>query len=316
MTEYQNGIMVSIRCTVYNHAKYLRQCLDGIISQKTDFRFEAIVHDDASTDGSREIIQEYANNYPDIIKPIFQKENQYSKDISIVRKAVTNQCRGKYIAWCEGDDYWIDPYKLQKQVDILESNSSIGLVYGKAKQFIENKSKFKKNAFGAYASSAKDLILSNTISTPTVAVRADIYQQYLSENDIQNQKWLMGDYPLWIYIAIYSDLYFINEELAVYRILQESACHSQNREKLEKFYKSALEMKKFFNRKYKIIDDSIIDNQYLELMLLNATAFGDDDEVLRLYSHIKNPQPIVKKFYILAKFHILFLYHLYKKVLS
>ncbi len=116
--------LVSIRCTVYNHEPFLRQCLDGFVMQKTTFPFEAIVHDDASTDGSAAIIREYAEKYPHIIKPIYETENQYHKGdgtfTRIIRGAV--HPKAKYIAICEGDDYWIDPLKLQRQVDFLESH--------------------------------------------------------------------------------------------------------------------------------------------------------------------------------------------------
>lgn len=116
--------LVSIRCLVYNHEPYLRQCLDGFVMQQTNFPFEAIVHDDASTDGSAAIIREYAEKYPDIIKPIYETENQYSKhDGSIARiMDAAIHPNSKYIAFCEGDDYWTDPNKLQIQVDFLESH--------------------------------------------------------------------------------------------------------------------------------------------------------------------------------------------------
>lgn len=114
--------LVSIRCLVYNHEPYLRQCLDGFVMQRTNFPFEAIVHDDASTDRSAEIIREYADKYPDIIKPIFETENQYSKHDGSIQKIMNEHMIGRYVAMCEGDDYWTDPYKLQKQVDFLESH--------------------------------------------------------------------------------------------------------------------------------------------------------------------------------------------------
>ena len=122
-------ILVSIKCLVYNHEPYLRQCLEGFVMQKTNFRFEAIVHDDASTDGSAAIIREYAEQYPDIIKAMYETENQYSKHDGSLRRIVNSACKGKYIAICEGDDYWIDPLKLQKQVDFLEKNLDYGLVH-------------------------------------------------------------------------------------------------------------------------------------------------------------------------------------------
>ena len=121
-------IMVSICVLSYNHEKYLRDCLDGVVMQKTTFSIEAWVHDDASTDSSADIIKEYQQKYPDIIKPILQKENQYSKkEGSILAKFVYPKCSGKYIALCEGDDYWTDPYKLQKQVDFLESHPDFSM---------------------------------------------------------------------------------------------------------------------------------------------------------------------------------------------
>lgn len=114
--------LVSIRCLVYNHEPYLRQCLDGFVMQQTSFPFEAIVHDDASTDGSAAIIREYAEKYPDIIKPIYETENQYRKGTILKVLDAAIHPNAKYIAICEGDDYWTDPYKLQIQVDFLEKH--------------------------------------------------------------------------------------------------------------------------------------------------------------------------------------------------
>lgn len=116
-----SNIKVSVCVLSYNHEKYLRDCLEGIVMQRTTFPIEAWVHDDASTDSSQEIIKEYQQRYPDIIKPILQAENQYSKKQgSILQNFLYPHCEGEYIALCEGDDYWIDPYKLQKQVEFLD----------------------------------------------------------------------------------------------------------------------------------------------------------------------------------------------------
>ncbi len=116
--------MVSILCLAYNHEKYIRQCLDSLVCQKFDHDYEIIVHDDASTDGTRSIIEEYAEKYPDLIKPIFQTENQYSKGVkmaeTLLYPAVAPET--KYVAYCECDDYWCDEYKIQKQFNALESN--------------------------------------------------------------------------------------------------------------------------------------------------------------------------------------------------
>lgn len=122
--------LVSISCITYNHASYIKECIDGFLMQKTNFNFEILIHDDHSTDGTEEIIKEYAKQYPDIIKPLFEKENQYSLG-KPTGSVVWNlpRAKGKYIAMCEGDDYWIDPYKLQKQVDFLESHPDYSLCF-------------------------------------------------------------------------------------------------------------------------------------------------------------------------------------------
>ena len=126
--EQDNTIMVSICCVTFNHVNYIRQCLEGFMMQKTNFKYEIIINDDCSTDGTVEIIKEYEQQYPDIIKPIYHDENQWSKGVRrILATYVYPKAKGKYYAICEGDDYWIDPFKLQKQVDILEKNSEISL---------------------------------------------------------------------------------------------------------------------------------------------------------------------------------------------
>jgi glycosyltransferase involved in cell wall biosynthesis len=116
--------LVSVHCVTYNHEKYIRECLDGFVIQKTEFIFEVLIHDDASTDGTADIIRAYQKKYPDLIKPIFQTENQYQNGVNIIAAFNVPRAQGTYIAMCEGDDYWIDPLKLQKQVDFMKHNPS------------------------------------------------------------------------------------------------------------------------------------------------------------------------------------------------
>lgn len=111
------NVLVTVVCITYNHEKYLRDALDGFLSQKTDFQYKIVIYDDASTDNTAAIIEEYALKYPRIIVPIYQKENQYQKGTNMFKEFVAPLLEGKYYAYCEGDDYWCDPHKLQEQVD-------------------------------------------------------------------------------------------------------------------------------------------------------------------------------------------------------
>lgn len=150
-------IQVSIRCFAYNHERFIRQCLDGFVMQKTDFRFEAIVHDDASTDNTAAIIREYAEKYPDIIKPIYETENQYSKHDGSLTRIMNAHTRGKYVAMCEGDDYWTDPYKLQKQVDFLESHPDYVMCSHLFDVYNERNKQLRKNDESSFTGKSYDL---------------------------------------------------------------------------------------------------------------------------------------------------------------
>lgn len=121
--------MVSVCCIVYNQELFLRDCFDGFVAQKTNFPIEILIHDDASNDGTTEIINEYTEKHPNLFKPIIQVQNQYSKGLGLIGlKLNLKRAKGKYIAFCEGDDYWTDPLKLQKQVDFLEKHEEYGFV--------------------------------------------------------------------------------------------------------------------------------------------------------------------------------------------
>ena len=131
-------IGVSVYCTAYNHEKYIRNALEGFIKQKTTFKYEVIVHDDASTDNTASIIREYEEKYPNIIRPIYQTENQYSKGIDFIKNDICPLMRGKYVAVCEGDDYWTDELKLQSQYDGLEKNPTCFYCVHKVNTILED----------------------------------------------------------------------------------------------------------------------------------------------------------------------------------
>lgn len=210
--------LVTIQCLTYNHEPYIRQCLEGFVMQQTDFCFEVIVHDDASTDGTANIIREYAEMYPNIIKPILERENQWSKKNGSLERIMNEHTHGKYIALCEGDDYWIDPYKLQKQVDIMENDEKVGFVYSAfntvdvlGKLYVNDVSErnMKKSFSGDIFC---ELLNNNFPQTLTVCFRKDYWSDYLE------QKFAGYDYSLFLFIAGKSLCYYLNEKTGCYRI--------------------------------------------------------------------------------------------------
>ncbi len=234
----QGDPLVSIRCLVYNHEPYLRQCLDGFVMQETTFPFEAIVHDDASTDGSAAIIREYAEKYPDIIKPIFETENQYSKHdgslVQIIDKAM--HPNSKYIAHCEGDDYWTDPYKLQMQVDFLESHPDYSLsvheylVWNEVKkEFEPHQIEFLKGVKGNLTLNLDDFA-TRVLFTRTLS---SVYRRSAMDNSKYAQYDVKFDLSKFYALMTQGKCYLFNRVMGVYRVQPNSVTASKN---LKKFY--------------------------------------------------------------------------------
>lgn len=213
LSNKKEPLMVSIECTVFNHAPYLRKCLDGFVMQKTNFRYEAIVHDDASTDDSVAIIKEYASRYPDIIKPIFEKENQFSKDLIAFRRIISAHLTGKYIAICEGDDYWTDPLKLQKQVSYLESHDSVNIcVHNAMRMYSDGKRDlFNKDIESGVFDLRKSLHMG--WFTPTASF---LYRNNIGFNPLWFENGSNGDMAVLYSNLLKGDLFYSSEIMSVY----------------------------------------------------------------------------------------------------
>lgn len=217
-------LMVTIRCLTYNHEPYIRQCLEGFVIQKTNFPFEAIVHDDASTDGTAAIIREYAEKYPDIIKPIFETVNQYSKQDGSLKRILDAHTHGKYVAMCEGDDYWTDPYKLQKQVDFLESHPDFVMCshrwqyYGQ-KELIFGDIKPKNIPAEGKEYGLNDLIFGRWFFQPVSVLYK---MEYLDNDALAHSKYSM-DIVLFYELLKNGKGYCLSDTMAVYRTHQGGA---------------------------------------------------------------------------------------------
>lgn len=182
-----NNIEVSVICLAYNHEKYIRSALQGFVEQITNFEYEVLIHDDASTDQTADIIKEFEEKYPDIIKPIYQKENQHSQGIKILSTHLLPKVQGKYIAYCEGDDFWTDPHKLQRQYDILEKNQECSLCVHRVNCLNEDDSPNER-----------------TIPESNYGINSDMR---ITKTELCKLYWLKGGYPF------HTSSYFMRKEI-------------------------------------------------------------------------------------------------------
>ncbi len=243
--------LVSVKCMTFNHEKYISQSIDSFLMQKTNFPFEILIHDDASTDKTAEIIKEYEGKFPKIVKPIYETENQYSKRNGAHHKKIDAAIKGKYTAFCEGDDYWIDEKKLQLQVNFLENNQDYCMCYTKAKCYFENSKKFKKRIGDNYHSYERIFIYGNCIPTLTVCIKTEFLKNYVIEVPVEDRiEWTIGDLPQWLWVLKKSKIKFLRTVSGVYRILDESASHSKNEEKIKKYNISSFLIRKYFSDRY------------------------------------------------------------------
>lgn len=245
--------LVSICSLVYNHELYLRQCLDGFVMQQTSFPFEVVIHDDASTDGSAAIIREYATRYPNIFVPIYQTENQYSQGKKVSSTFVFPRARGKYIALCEGDDYWTDPLKLQKQVDFLEANPEYSMCFHSANVFCQSSGQY--NDLFAYVQDREyegvEFIKKWTVPTASVCFRRNVIDSELYQTVRKNPYFVYGDLILFLSCASLGRIRGLSSMMSVYRRLDNGAVLSAKSPEMEvRLCRQVLAYAECFGEKY------------------------------------------------------------------
>ena len=211
-------VLLSISCIAYNQEQYIGQALDSLLAQQTAFRYEILVHDDASTDGTAAVIRSYAEKYPDLIKPICQTENQHSKGIRVGTVFNLSRARGKYMAYCEGDDFWTDPFKLQKQVDYMESHPDCSFCFH-AVQVVTRQGTPTRRIIRPYRESRpvpiEDIIEGGGrfLGTNSTVYRRELMDQ---PPDFFMQA-PVGDFPLVLYLATRGNVYYFDEVMSSYR---------------------------------------------------------------------------------------------------
>lgn len=244
---------VSICCITYNHEAYIRSALDGFLSQKTDFLFEILIHDDASQDGTADIIREYERRYPGQIRPILREENQYSKGISNISIFNFPRARGKYIAMCEGDDYWTDPYKLQKQIDYLEAHPDCALCFHSAViQSVDgSKAEGMMRPYKGNRRIEPGRIVDKTSGYPTASLTFPAY--IVKELPDYYVNCPVGDIPMQLMMAAEGYGWYMDEPMCVYRVGVASSWTTLMRQgdyenKQKRYYRQMKEMYRAFDQ--------------------------------------------------------------------
>ena len=229
-------IMVSVVCLTYNHEKYIRQTLEGFVSQKTTFKYEVIIHDDASTDKTAKIIKEYEQQYPDIIKPIYQSKNQYSQRNPIYKQFTVPLVTGKYVALCEGDDYWTDYDKLQKQFEIMERNPDCSICTHKIKEINEDGSE-TDNYRPSIAITEGKIDLESFLKiqrqypfqTASYFMKTSLWCTLMQNPPAFKQVAPVGDEPMLLFMLTHGDMYYLPECMSVYRVCSMGSWSYKNK---------------------------------------------------------------------------------------
>lgn len=218
MNNTENKVMVSVNCITYNHERYIGEAIESFLMQKTNFAYEILIHDDCSTDSTPKIIKEYEKKYPELIKVIYEKENQYSKGSKLI-PLNEKIASGKYIAFCEGDDYWTDPYKLQKQVDFMEQHPEYSMCTHSALTVDANGEKLSmtvRPSVGNKEFSIEEIIINDGSLFPSNSM---LYRLNLVKD---RPKFYLNapveDYPLTIYSALKGKVYNFDEVMSAYRV--------------------------------------------------------------------------------------------------
>ena len=271
--------LLSICCITYNHEKYIADALESFLMQETTFPYEIIVHDDASTDKTADIIKEYEKKYPNKIKPIYQKENQFSKGKKITFECVIPHVTGSYIAFCEGDDYWSDKNKIQKQIEFLEIEKECSSCFHGVE--VANTDKKPIGRYlgpvgrGSKEYAMRDNIRGGVLHISSLVIRSDTLVDCIPEWAFKSRH---GDYALAIIASANGKVYYIDEIMSVHRVGVENSMMTNLRKNYSKandiaYHKQRIktlrEVDEFYGFKFNEDIKSVINDSETKILLLN-----------------------------------------------
>jgi glycosyltransferase involved in cell wall biosynthesis len=239
---------VSVCMTTYNHAPYIAQAIESVLAQRTSFGVELIVGEDCSTDSTAEICRRYAEQYPERVRIVSSETNvgwraNYRRTIAAAR--------GKYIALCDGDDWWSDPTKLQSQVEALEAAPECAMCYTRSERRADTSGESHIYPAGECHTSFEDMLRLNTAENSTTVAKREVVERYYAEvRPDMHPEWLTDDLPMWLWVSAHYPICYIDRVTATHRILATSVSHSNDYRRRLAFCDSLADIMLWFDERY------------------------------------------------------------------
>ena len=314
--------LVSISLVAFNQGAYIREAIESCLLQQVNFKYEIIIHDDASSDDTPQIIREFAQKYPDLIYPIIQTENQFSQGTEIIDKFVIPKAHGKYIAFLEADDYWIDPYKLQTQIDFMEENPEFSMCFTATKRIFPNSSKESKiKRYKKHDSicSVKDVIRwgGSLVDMGSAVARRSIYYE-VPDWYYDAQTW---DLTVPLLSLLYGKIQYLDSVTAVYRYLVSGSWTQKNvreHERRKNNRKKVIRVTDGFDQetayKYQKYVKGRLAPLIVEVLLLSNKQ---EEDFSNLYSRLSIFSKLEYKFFkLFGSLRLWEIYRFYRRIIS
>lgn len=322
----EHKYMVATRCYTYNHASYIEDTLRGFSMQDADFSMVYCIVDDASTDGEPDVLRKWAENNLDLkedgiayrktldygeIIVAHLKKNSDSLFVIILLSSNHKQAGksklqylsewmddSKYLALCEGDDYWSSPTKLQMQIGFLETHDGYGMCYTQCVSYYQNDNRFSEKVWGGKNESFEDFMVTSLVPTLTVVYSSDLFNDYLKDVKPEEKHWAMGDYPRWLWMSHESKVKFLPHVTGVYRVLENSASSRNDYSKALRFGASSDAIRRYFNEKfdYKISEKEFLISDFL-FKMKTAARFNKMGDYFENWKQLIKVSPIYGFFY-------------------
>lgn len=339
--EPKQDYKVLVRCFTYNQSKYITDALNGFAMQQTDFPYVCLVMDDSSTDGEQEIIKQWMNDNCDMQKSevidiptsvvilvphktntsctfafYLLKQNLYGTGDKKMNHVYPWREHCVYEAMCEGDDYWIDSLKLQKQANFLDDNIEYGMCYTQCKRYDQTTDRIVDEAWGGSSTTFEDFLDSNNVPTLTNMSRVSWLFKYNEDVCPLEHNWPMGDYPLWLYLSHESKVKYLNFVSGVYRITDNSASHFAKESQYVRFIESSISIVQFFVSlfNYTLDEEAYISKRKSRLASNLAFIYNDREGAISTIRGLR--KKTIGDYIKLVVFSSSMLFKIYKKTLN